>query len=86
MFRSLLRRLLLPDLEAQIVALQHSVAQQLDRGQAMEREIENLRTGQGQWLRAALDGIVADSFARPVEPDGRPRLGAFEYLVRDQIR
>lgn len=84
MFRSLLRRLLLPDLDAQITVLQQSIGQQLDHSRTLEREIETLRSGQGQWLREALDGIVADSLARPVEADGRPRLGAFECLLREQ--
>nr|WP_294697195.1 hypothetical protein [uncultured Friedmanniella sp.] len=70
LFRSLLRRLLLPDLDAQITALQQSIGQQLDHSRTLEREIETLRSGQGQWLREALDGIVADSLARPVEADG----------------
>lgn len=84
LFRSLLRRLLLPDLDGRIEALQRQIEQQTDRGRDLEREVEALRSGQGEWLRGALDGIVADSLARPVEPDGRPRLGAFEYLQREQ--
>ena len=82
MLRSLLRRLLFPGLDKRIVALQQSAEQQLDRSRTLEREIEALRGG--RWLRGALDGIVADSLARRVEPDGRPKLGPFEYLLREQ--
>ena len=77
MFRSLLRRLLFPDFDKRIAVFQREIA-------ALQQEIEALRSGQRQWLRQALDGIVADSLALPVEPDGRPRLGAFEYLLREQ--
>lgn len=80
----MLRRLLLPDFDKRITALQQQIGLQMDRSQALEREIEALRSGQAQWLREALDGIVADGFARPVEPDGRPRLGAFQHLLREQ--
>jgi SAM-dependent methyltransferase len=73
-------------LQREVERLGQQLRHQTEQSSALQREVEQLshRLASREWMREAIDEIVADSLARPTTEAGHPRLGALARLLREQ--